>query len=156
MTCGRGRRWEPHGGSSQGYAQFVDPDGNAIDKGGPSFGIAFVGGREQGPLRLVDDGGRRSRAPGGPDEVAMDVDTARDRGFRVGDQVDVLSAGPRETFTLVGLFTLGEGADTGPLTFAAFDAPDRAARRRGAGVARCHLRERCPGRGTPRAAAGAP
>ena len=32
----------------------------------------------------------------------MDVDTARDAGFHVGDTVDVLSAGPRRTFELVG------------------------------------------------------
>ncbi len=111
-------------GFIQGYAQFVGKDGQPVDKGGFSAGITFVGGNDRGPLRLVDDGGRRSRAPSASDEVAMDVDTARDRGFRVGDRVDVLSAGPRETFTLVGLFTLGEeGADTGPLAFAAFTLP---------------------------------
>jgi putative ABC transport system permease protein len=107
-------------GFVQGYAQFVGRDGDAIDKGGPAVGVTFVGGRRRGPLHLVDDGATRSRAPHG-DEVAMDVDTAREAGFHVGDSVDVLSAGPRRTFTLVGLFTVGDGADTGPLTFAAFD-----------------------------------
>jgi putative ABC transport system permease protein len=57
----------------------------------------------------------------------MDLDTARGRGFRVGDTVSVLSAGPRESYTLVGLFTIGDGADTGPLSFAAFDLPTRSA-----------------------------
>jgi putative ABC transport system permease protein len=109
-------------GLIQGYAQFVDKDGEPIDKGLSSIGVTFVGGRE-GPMRLVDDGGRRSRPPDAPGEVVMDVDTARDYDFRVGDRVDVLSAGPRETFTVAGLFTLGEGVDTGPVSFAAFTLP---------------------------------
>jgi putative ABC transport system permease protein len=108
-------------GFVQGYAQFVDRAGDAVDKGGPAVGITFVGGRHRGPLHLVDDRGTRSHAPRGGGDVAMDLDTAREAGFRVGDTVDVLSAGPRRTFTLVGLFTIGEGADTGPLAFAAFD-----------------------------------
>ena len=53
----------------------------------------------------------------------MDVETARDNGFRVGDPVDVLSAGPKERFTVVGLFALGDSGEVGPLSFAAFDLP---------------------------------
>ena len=71
---------------------------------------------------LVDDGGTRSRVPRGREEVAVDLDTARDAGFHVGDTVDVLSAGPRRSFQLVGLFRLGD-ADTGPFAFTAFDLP---------------------------------
>jgi putative ABC transport system permease protein len=108
-------------GFVQGYAQFLDRNRDAVDKGGPAVGVTFVGGRATGPLRLVDDGGRRSRAPAGARQVAMDVDTAHAGGFRVGDTVDVLSAGPRAPYELVGLFTVGNGADTGPLSFAAFD-----------------------------------
>src|SRR6476646_5324204 len=109
-------------GFGQGYAQLVGRNGEAVDKGGPASGVTFVGGRERGPMLLVDDGGTRSRAPRGADEVAIDVDTARDAGFHVGDTVDVLSAGPRRTFEVVGLFRLGD-ADTGPFAFAAFDLP---------------------------------
>jgi putative ABC transport system permease protein len=109
-------------GFVQGYAQFVGRDGDAVDKGGPAAGVTFVGGRRRGPMVLVDDGSTRSRAPRGGDEVAMDIDTAHDAGFHVGDSVDVLSAGPRRSFELVGLFRLGD-ADTGPFAFAAFDLP---------------------------------
>jgi putative ABC transport system permease protein len=111
------------GGFIQGYAQFVGTNGNAVDTGGaPPFGISWIGGRTHGPLRLVDLDGRRSRAPGAG-EVAMDVETARDHGFRVGDRVDVLSAGPMETFELVGVFALGDSGEVGPVSFAAFDLP---------------------------------
>jgi putative ABC transport system permease protein len=109
-------------GFVQGYAQLVGRDGEGVDKGGPASGVTFVGGRTRGPMVLVDDRGTPSRAPEGADEVAVDVDTARDAGFHVGDTVDVLSAGPRRTFDLVGLFRLGD-ADTGPFAFTAFDLP---------------------------------
>jgi putative ABC transport system permease protein len=109
-------------GFVQGYAQLIGRDGEAVDKGVSSAGVTFVGGRERGPMLLVDDGRTRSRAPHGADELAIDVDTAREAGFHVGDTVDVLSAGPRRTFELVGLFRLGD-ADTGPFAFLAFDLP---------------------------------
>jgi putative ABC transport system permease protein len=109
-------------GFVQGYAQLVGRDGEAVDKGVSSAGVTFVGGRQRGPMLLVDDGGTRSRAPRGADEMVVDVDTAREAGFHVGDTVDVLSAGPRRTFELVGVFRLGD-ADTGPFAFLAFDLP---------------------------------
>src|SRR5262249_6142828 len=109
-------------GFVQGYAQLVGRDGNAVDKGVSSAGITFVGGRTRGPMLLVDDGSTRSRAPRGPDGVVVDEDTVRVAGSHVGDSVAVLSAGPRRTFTLVGVFRFGT-ADTGPFAFLAFDLP---------------------------------
>jgi putative ABC transport system permease protein len=115
---------ESAGGFIQGYAQFVGKDGDALETGGiPPLGISWVGDGSRGPLRLVDLDGRRSRAPTAAREVAMDVETARDHGFRVGDTVDVLSAGPKERFSLVGLFALGDSGEVGPVSFAAFDLP---------------------------------
>jgi putative ABC transport system permease protein len=109
-------------GFVQGYAQLIGRDGEAVDKGATSAGVTFVGGRQRGPMLLVDDGGTRSRAPRGARELVVDVDTARAADVHVGDTVDVLSAGPRRTFELVGLFRLGD-ADTGPFAFLAFDLP---------------------------------
>src|SRR5262245_50375882 len=112
------------GGFIQGDAQFVGKDGSAVVTGGaPAFGVSWIGGRTEGPLRLVDGDGRRSRAPVAAGEVAMDAETARDNGFRVGDSVEVLSSGPKETFDLVGVFTLGNSGEVGPVSFAAFDLP---------------------------------
>ena len=109
-------------GFVQGYAQLIGKDGEAVDKGVSSAGVTFVGGRTRGPMVLVDDGGTRSRAPAGPDELVVDADTARAGDVHVGDTVDVLSAGPRRTFELVGVFRFGD-TDTGPLAFLAFDLP---------------------------------
>ncbi len=109
-------------GFVQGYAQFVDAAGDAIQTGGaPTFGISWAQQGRDGPLRLVDDGATRSRPPRGPGEVAMDAGTARRHGFHVGDTVDVLLQGPKEEFTIVGLFGFGDTADLGAVTFAAFD-----------------------------------
>jgi len=106
-------------GVVQGYAQFVDADGNAIRKGGaPTLGISWAQTGRTGPLHLV---GRESRPPSGADEVAMDVDTARAHGFDVGDRVRVLLTGPAREFTISGLFGFGDRIDLGAITFAAFD-----------------------------------
>jgi putative ABC transport system permease protein len=108
-------------GVVQGYAQFVDRDGEAIRKrGAPTLGISWAQDGAAGPLRLV---GRDSRPPSGPDEVAMDVDTARAHGFRVGDRVRVLLTGPARELRISGLFGFGDRVDLGAMTFAAFDLP---------------------------------
>ncbi|MFN8028117.1 MAG: FtsX-like permease family protein [Acidimicrobiia bacterium] len=100
----------------RGYAQFVDRDGQPIGGGGPpTLGFSWA---EGGPLRLV---GAASRAPDGADEVLMDVGTARDNGYRVGDKVRVLLKGPAEEFRIVGLFQVGDRPDLGVVTGAAFD-----------------------------------
>ncbi|MCJ7438555.1 MAG: FtsX-like permease family protein [Acidimicrobiia bacterium] len=109
-------------GFVQGYAQFVGSDGEAIQTGGaPTFGISWAQQGTDGPLRLVDDEGTKSRRPRAPGEVAMDAGTARRNGFHVGDSVDVLLQGPKEQFTIVGLFGFGDKADLGAVTFGAFD-----------------------------------
>lgn len=104
-------------GFVNGYAQFVDRDGESIGGGGPpTFGVSWT---DAGPFRLVDDG--RSRAPRRAGEVAMDAATAREHGFAVGDNVRVLLRGPAQNFRIVGLFGLGDRYDFGAVTFAAFD-----------------------------------
>jgi putative ABC transport system permease protein len=105
-----------------GYAQFVDRSGHAISSSGaPTLGINWANHGSHGPLHLVADGSRPGRAPTRPGEVAMDAGTARRYGFHVGDHVDVLLQGPKQRFAIVGLFALGDQADLGPITFAAFD-----------------------------------
>jgi putative ABC transport system permease protein len=109
-------------GFVDGYAQFVDRAGHAIQNtGAPTIGIAWAQTGSHGPLRLVSDGPRRSRAPSRAGEVAMDVGTAHRHGFRVGDHVDVLLQGPKQRFVIVGLFGVGDRRDLGAVTFAAFD-----------------------------------
>jgi len=109
-------------GFLQDYAQFVDKDGESIQTGGaPTLGITWAQRGADGPLRAIDDGDVPSRPPNGPDEVAMDVGTARKHGFHVGDQVRVLLDGPAQEFTISGLFGIGNRTDPAAVTFAAFD-----------------------------------
>jgi putative ABC transport system permease protein len=105
-------------GFLQGYAQFVEKDGETTIQtaGAPTFGISWSGGDQVGPARIAQ--GRRPVRDG---EVAMDVGTARRNGFKVGDRVKVLLQGEAEEFDLVGLFRLGTQGDFGAVSFAAFD-----------------------------------
>jgi putative ABC transport system permease protein len=106
-------------GVVQGYAQFVDKEGDGIQHGGaPTLGASYPQSGE-GPLRLVDDG--RSRPPRAPDEVLMDSGTAERHDFEVGDVVQVLLDGPAQRFEIVGLFGVGDRLDVGGVTFAVFD-----------------------------------
>ena len=60
--------------------------------------------------------------PDGPEEVALDVDTAEKAGYDVGDTVDLVTPGdpPRLTATLTGLVEFGSGGLNGA-TLVLFD-----------------------------------
>ncbi len=51
----------------------------------------------------------------------MDARTASRNGFRPGDTVRMVVAGPARSYRLVGTMTLGEARDLGAVTLAAFD-----------------------------------
>jgi len=105
-------------GVLEDYAQFVDQDGESIQNGGaPTIGLSWSQAPDADePLHLT--AGVRPKADG---EVAMDAGTAQRHGFKVGDQVDVLLEGPKQTFTITGLFSFGDRFDALAVTFAAFD-----------------------------------
>jgi putative ABC transport system permease protein len=86
-------------GWTEGYAQVVGPDGEAVTTGGaPTFGVTFRPDSQQESLVL-----REGEAPARPDEVVLDVATAERVGIEVGDRVTVLLRGPAEEFTVSGL-----------------------------------------------------
>ena len=105
-------------GFLEGYAQFVDKEGDSIQNGGaPTIGITWAQSpKADKPLHAV--AGARPKRDG---EVAMDVGTARTHGFEVGDTVDVLLDGPKEAFEISGLFRFGDRNEPLAVTFAAFD-----------------------------------
>ena len=104
-------------GAVTGYAQFVDKKGKAITPfGPPTLGISWTEDPGLSSVRLTD-----GRAPSGPGEVLMDAVTAADHGFQVGDQVEVLLQGPKETFDLVGIIDTPSGSGFGGATMAAFE-----------------------------------
>ena len=105
-------------GDVTGYAQFVDPKtGEAIGGfGPPTFGTNW--NPRAGGFRI-----REGRPPEGPDEVVMDVATARKYGFSLNDDVQILFEGPPQEFKLVGLAGFGQADNIGGATSAIFTLP---------------------------------
>jgi putative ABC transport system permease protein len=101
-----------------GYAQFMGRDGKRIGgQGPPTIGIGGADNAvELSPLRI-----RAGRTPNAPGEVVMDVVTAKNHHFAVGDRVRVIFVGPAEEFTIVGLSGFGKADNLGGATLAVFD-----------------------------------
>lgn len=103
-------------GGVDGFAQIVGPDGEAIvPMGPPTLGVSW----SPPPLTplIVRDG----RPPEGPGEVVIDAATARAHDFAVGDRVTILSLGPPEEFSLVGIVGFGTADNLAGATLAAFE-----------------------------------
>ena len=103
-------------------AKILDRKGKAISgDGAPTFGFGLDTSPEAArfnPLNLLE--GRWAAAP---NEVVIDVNTADDQDYAIGDTVKVASLGPVEAFKLVGLARYGDVESLGTATFAVFDIP---------------------------------
>ena len=103
-------------------AKILDRKGKAISgEGAPTFGFGLDTSPEAArfnPLNLLE--GRWARAP---DEVVIDVNTADDQDYGVGDTVKVASLRPVESFKVVGLARYGDVESLGTATFAVFGIP---------------------------------
>jgi putative ABC transport system permease protein len=104
-------------GSVQGYAQFLDRDGNAIGGGGGStLGFSFDPNQKLSPYRLVE-----GRAPTTADDVVMDKATATKHDFAIGDRVLMNLPDRAQTFTITGIVTFGNDNNLAGVTLAGFD-----------------------------------
>ena len=104
-------------GSVQGYAQFLDRNGNAIGGGGGStLGFSFDPNQQLSPYRLVE-----GRAPATADDVVMDKATATKHHFAVGDRVLMNLPNRPQTFTITGIVTYGSDDNLAGVTLAGFD-----------------------------------
>jgi putative ABC transport system permease protein len=100
-------------------ANIIDREGEAIQGSNPSFGLGVDPEDERfNPFRLVE-----GDWASGPSEVVIDVNTADDQGFRVGERIEVAGEGPVRTFTLAGIARFGEVNSLGGATIALFDIP---------------------------------
>lgn len=108
-------------GQVQGYAQFVDAEGEAVGnpgQGAPTFGFNWPETDDLNPF-VLDEGER----PRGANQVVADRGTADEAGFEVGDTVTVLTqAGPQE-FELTGIVKFGTADSPGGASVALFDTP---------------------------------
>jgi putative ABC transport system permease protein len=108
-------------GSVGGYAQLVDREGEAIaPQGPPTLGFGYPDDEstenEDSAVTI-----RAGRAPASSGEVMIDAATAEDHDFSVGDSVDILFEGPRDTFEIVGIIGFGEADNLAGATLAVFE-----------------------------------
>ncbi len=103
--------------SIQGDAVVIASDGKPIERPtAPTFG-ATVNDGELSIWRV-----KEGRRPHGPNEVVLDVLTASDGGFVVGDTVKVNSDNGSRSFELVGIMEYDDIISPGNATWALFDA----------------------------------
>jgi putative ABC transport system permease protein len=102
-------------------AKLVGKDGKTITTGGgaPNFGWGIDTSKPKlNPLKLKK--GTWARGPG---DVVIDVATAEDQGFKIGDRVGVSAQGPVRKFRITGFAQFGSVKSLGGATFAVFQVP---------------------------------
>ncbi len=104
------------------YAQLVDKKGDAIGspgQGAPTFGFNWVPNPKLEPYRIQPGG----HPPQEPDDVVIDAASAKDAGFKVGDQVDILTQAPPHRYQIVGIAKFGDADSAAGSTAALFTTP---------------------------------
>ena len=104
-------------GSVQSEGVYViGTDGKVVATGGaPGVGLGWDP-REESGLTLT-----AGRAPRAPHEIVLDEATAETTGYEVGDQVDVLTPGPRLETTVVGTLRFGDSGGLAGASLVAFE-----------------------------------
>jgi putative ABC transport system permease protein len=108
--------------AAAGYVQVngvyvLDAEGHVADTGGaPGIGISWTPDDRLNSATLID-----GHAPTTSGEVAIDSATADQLGYRVGDNITVLTTGPRVHATLVGVFRFGKDGGLAGASMTAFD-----------------------------------
>lgn len=106
-------------GQVQATATLVDRNGKEIRHGGaPTFGFLWNPYADMSPLHL-----KEGQPPHGDSEVVIDVTSAADSGFKVGDKVQIVfPAGQPRTYTISGITGFGTADNLVGATLAVFDA----------------------------------
>ena len=109
-------------GNLQFYAQLVDKKGKTVgnpQRGAPTFGFTWGTVKALNPYRLEPGG----HAPVGPNQVVVDAGSANSAGFKVGDQVTILTQGPPAKYQIVGIAKFGDADSAAGASAALFDTP---------------------------------
>jgi putative ABC transport system permease protein len=102
-------------------AQLVGRDGKVISSGGApalAFSVHAQGNQRFNPLTLVS-----GNWPSGPDEVAIDENTAETKHYKVGQTIGVLARGAEQHMRIAGLAKFGGVSSLGGATMAIFNFP---------------------------------
>ena len=85
---GRGTILDLSGDANQ--AKILDRDGKAIQGNNPTFGLGVEPEDERfNPFKLVE-----GDWASGPDQVVIDLNTADDQGYKIGDKVQIAAKAP--------------------------------------------------------------
>jgi putative ABC transport system permease protein len=111
---------EAQGGISD-TARLVGRNGKVISSGGAP-GLAFSvhphGNQRFNPLELV-----KGQWPSGPEEVAIDANTAERDHYKVGQTIGVIGRGPEQTMRIAGIAKIGGVSSLGGATMTILDFP---------------------------------
>ncbi|MFJ9040499.1 ABC transporter permease [Streptomyces sp. NPDC102406] len=105
-------------GVVSGYAAVADQDGKLVGNGFSTMGGNYWGTAKNPDARYPFEDGA---APHGQNQVALDAETAKRAGYKVGDQVRMSVDGPVLTPTLTGVFTTDDGNVAAGGSLALFD-----------------------------------
>ena len=110
---------QAEGGVNSDATQFIGDDGKAVVFGGaPNLGFSIANGDSVfNPLTLIE-----GQWPG-PDEVAVDKETASKEDFEVGETVGVQAEGPIQRMRVSAIVQFSSGLTIGGATLAGFDLP---------------------------------
>lgn len=98
----------------------VQRNGKIVDTGfAPGLGANYLSDRKLASTQIVD-----GRGPAADDEVAIDKQTAKKTGYKVGDKIPIeVRADPVRTFTLVGILKIGNSDSAGGAAITEFNTP---------------------------------
>lgn len=102
-------------GVVSGFTAIADKDGKLIGGGFQSQGGNYYGGKD--PRYPLSDGA----APHGANQVAIDSETAKRAGYKVGDTVRISVDGPVLKPVVTGIFTTDDGNVAAGGSLALFD-----------------------------------
>jgi putative ABC transport system permease protein len=105
--------------SDESATKIIDRKGKPITPNGPTFGFGVDFSEPRfNPLNLT-----AGRWPKSSDEVAIDVATAKEQHFKVGQTVRIATLKPVRGFRLVGTAKYGSVESLGSATFSVFTIP---------------------------------
>ncbi len=86
-------------------ARVVGKNGKVVLNQSPRFGANWIGENEVTKIR-------EGRGPTADTEIAISANLAKTTGYKIGDQVGVLTKQPKKTFTVVGITNYAGGRDS--------------------------------------------
>ena len=106
--------------SDESATKIIDRNGKPITPNGPTFGFGVDFSQPRfNPLNLT-----AGRWPRSTNEVAIDVATANEQHFTVGQTIRIATLEPVQPFKLVGTAKYGSVESLGSATFAVFTIPE--------------------------------